>query len=43
MEKDVFDQPVENNLITYDNIIKTATSQLHNWLFIRLSLLQRKL
>ena len=34
--QNVFDQPVENNLKTYDNIRKNCNRSrrwLHNWLF----------
>ena len=37
--KNVFDQPVKNDLITHENIRKIATGQcLHDWLFPRLKL-----
>ena len=41
MEKKIFDEPVKNNKITYENIRKIATGQEddHNRLFIRLCLL----
>ena len=34
----VFDQPVRNDLITYDNIRTVATGQAYKWLFARLYL-----
>ena len=34
----VFDQPVRNDLITYDNIRTVATGQVYKWLFARLYL-----
>ena len=47
-ERNVFDQPVKNDLGTYDNIRKIATGQgdhdttgclsLHDWMFTRSSL-----
>ena len=36
--KFLFDQPVNNNKVTYENIRKIATGQRH-WLFARLYLL----
>ena len=36
--KYLFDQPVNNNKVTYENIRKIATCQRH-WLFARLYLL----
>ena len=37
-----FEQPIKNELKTFDNIRKTATSQGddYNWMFTRLSLFQ---
>ena len=41
--KNFFDQLIQNNKVTYENIRKIATSQGDdNWLFVRLSLFQRK-
>ena len=37
------DQPIKNNKVTYENYRKIATGQgddsLHNWLFVRFSIL----
>ena len=44
--KNFSDQPIKNNKVTYKNIRKIAIGQgdkIHSWLFVRLSLLQRKL
>ena len=43
--ENLFDQPINNNLKKYENIRRIATGQggwLHNWLFVRLFLFQRK-
>ena len=38
--ENIFDQPIKNNKVTYDNIRKIATGQgdEYNWLFVRLSI-----
>ena len=45
--KNFFDQPINSNIKTYENIRKIATGQgdgyLYNWLFVRLFLIQRSL
>ena len=44
--KNIFDQPINNDTKTYENIRKIATGQGDDYaafLFVRLSLLQKKL
>ena len=44
--KNIFDQPINNDIKAYENIRKIATGQgddYTTWLFARLSLLFRKL
>ena len=31
MEKKIFDQPLKNNKVTYENIIKIATGQVDDY------------
>ena len=44
--KNIFDQPINNDFKTYENIRKIETGKgddYTNWLFVRLFLFQRKL
>ena len=41
--RNFFDQPINDDIKTYKNIKTIVTGQRDNWLFIRISLFQRKL
>ena len=41
--KNVFYQTINNDFTTYENFSLLLKEILHNWLFVRLSLFQRKL